>query len=129
MEASKCWKIVEFPKTSFKMKYCKTFYEGQIRSRVKEIIQPLHYPTLQPDQNLLRLWNKNVLTEIYRNIQKFSFKVLQGYSSWESRKAVVQMSFLDTKQKNIGRKICKVKKVLGCVVRAYYFKCQVSWGL
>ena len=108
------------------MKYCKTFCEGQITSRVKEIIQPLHYPTPQPDKNLLRLWNKNFLTEIYRNIQKFSFKVLQEYSSWESRKAAVQMSFLDTEQKNIGWKICKVKKVLGCVVRAYYFKCQVS---
>ena len=99
------------------MKYCKTFYEGQITSRVKEIIQPLHYPTPQPDKNLLRPWNKNFLSKCFKN-------TVQEKNT--SRKAAVQMSYLDTKQKNIGLKIFKVKKVFCCVVRAYYFKCQVS---
>ena len=31
---------VEFPKISIKMKNCKTFYEAQTVSRLKEIIQP-----------------------------------------------------------------------------------------
>ena len=40
MEVSKCLKIVEFSKISSKMKYCKTFYEAQTASHLKEIIQP-----------------------------------------------------------------------------------------
>ena len=39
MEVSKYWKIVEFPKISFKMKYFKILYEAQTASRLKEIIQ------------------------------------------------------------------------------------------
>ena len=41
IEASKCWNIAEFQKTSIKMKNFKTFYEAQIASRVKEIIREL----------------------------------------------------------------------------------------
>ena len=40
MQVSKCWKIVEFPKISIKMKNCKAFYEAQTASSVKENIQP-----------------------------------------------------------------------------------------
>ena len=39
IDVSKYWKIVEFRKTSIKMKNCKTFYETQTASRLKEIIQ------------------------------------------------------------------------------------------
>ena len=99
MEVSKCWKMAEFPKISIKMKYCKTFYEGQTVSCVKEIIQPLQHPSPQLDKILLRLWNKCFLMEIYRNIQTFAFKVLQEHSSWASRNDTVQMFFSDTKQK------------------------------
>ena len=40
MGASKCWKIVDFPNISNKMNNFKTFYEGQVASSLKEIIQP-----------------------------------------------------------------------------------------
>ena len=132
MEVSKCWKIVDFPKIKIKMKNCRTFYEAQTASRLKEIIQnPPNRPpppSPPPEKTLLRLSNKHFFTEIYRNIQTFAFKVLQECSSWESRNRVVQMFFSDTKQKHVCWKICKVKKVFGCVAGAYYFQCQVSWG-
>ena len=68
MELWECWKMVKLPKISVKMKNCKIFYEGQTASRVSEIIQPLSHPSPQPDKILLRLWNKNFIMEIYRNI-------------------------------------------------------------
>ena len=53
------------------MKNCKTFYEAQTVSRLKETIQPtLNLPP--PGKILLRLWNKNFPAEIYRNIQIFA---------------------------------------------------------
>ena len=42
----KMMKIAKFPKISIKMKHCKTFYEAQTASHLKEIIQPLIQPTL-----------------------------------------------------------------------------------
>ena len=44
VEVSKNWKIVKFRKISIKMKNCKTFYETQTASRLKEIIQPPPIP-------------------------------------------------------------------------------------
>ena len=75
---------------------------------------------------LLCLRNKNFLTEIYRNIQTFAFKVLQKCSSWASRNGAAQMFFSDSEQKHAWWKICKVRKVFDCVARAYYFQCQMS---
>ena len=40
MEVSKCWKIVQFPKISIKMKKFQTFYELKTVSRLKKIILP-----------------------------------------------------------------------------------------
>ena len=34
MEVSKCWKIVEFPKNSVKMKKCKAFYKAQTARQI-----------------------------------------------------------------------------------------------
>ena len=67
-------KVVEFPKISIKIKKCITFYEAQTAIPIKEIIQP---PPTHPlsHQVLLLHWNKNFLTEIYRNIQTFAFNV------------------------------------------------------
>ena len=93
MKVSKYWKIVEFRKISFKMKNCKTFYESQTTSHLKEIIQPPPTP-ISPDKILLRLWNKTFLREIYRNIQTFLFKVPHESSSWASGNGAVQMFFL-----------------------------------
>ena len=75
------------------MKNCKTFCKAQIAIRFMEIIQPPPIPP-PPDKNLLRLWNKNLLRKIYRNIQTFAFKVLQECSTCASRNGAVQIFFL-----------------------------------
>ena len=62
-------------KNFIKVKNCKTFYETQTASHLKEVFS-LPPPLILPDI-LLRLWNKNVLKETYRNIQTFAFKVHQ----------------------------------------------------
>ena len=111
------------------MKNRKTFYKVQTASRLKEIIQsPLKTPPPPPppDKILLHLWNKNFLTEIYINIQTLSFKLLLECSSWGVKKWCSGNVFSDTKQKHVCWKICKVKKVFGCVAGTYYFQCQVS---
>ena len=77
---------------SIKVKNCKTFYEAQTVNCLKEI-QPRPNPP-QPYKILLRLWNKNFLTELYRYIQRFAFKVFQKCSSWTPRNGKVQMFFL-----------------------------------
>ena len=64
-----------------------------------------------PDKSFLRLWSKYFLTEIYRNIQTFDFKMLRECSSWASRNGAVQMFFTDTNQKHI----------FGCVCRSIFF--------
>ena len=76
---SKCWKIVEFPKISIKMKNCKTFCEAETTSRLNEIIKPPSNPPPY-DKILLCLWNKTFLTKIYRNIRTFAFKLLHECS-------------------------------------------------
>ena len=92
--------MVRFPKISIEMRYCKTFYEGQTASRVKEIIQPLHYPFPQPDKILLRLWNKNFP---YGDIQKSTGICFQS----ASRNHVVQMFFLTPNRKVLAGKFVK----------------------
>ena len=88
MEVSKCWKVVEFQKNSVKIKSCKTLYEAQTATRLKETIQaPRNSPP--SGKTLLRLWNKIFLREIYRNAQKFAFKVHQESGSWASRKKML----------------------------------------
>ena len=69
------------------MKNCKTFYETQTASNLQEMIHssPRSLPS---DKTLLHLWNKHFLTEIYRNIQTFAFKVLQECSSWGGQEMV-----------------------------------------
>ena len=74
MEASKCWIIVEFPKLSIKIKNFKTFYEAQAVRRLKEVIQ--------------------LLSEIHRIIQIFSFPVFWKCSSRAFRNGAVQIFFL-----------------------------------
>ena len=67
------------------MKSCKTLYEAQTAIRLKETIQAPRNPP-PSGKTLLRLWNKIFLTEIYRNTQKFAFKVYQESGSWASKK-------------------------------------------
>ena len=71
--------------------------------------------------------------------QKFSYGDMQKYADicfestsrmqfWSVRKGCSANVFSDTKQQHNCWKICKVRKVFGCVAGAYYFQCQVSWG-
>ena len=71
---------------------------------------PSTYPP--PDKILLRLWNKNFLAEIYRNIQTFAFKVLQEYDAWASKNGAVQMLFLTPNTNIFSGKFVKSKRVL-----------------
>ena len=65
------------------------------RAALRKLFSLPQSPTQPPsDKILLPLWNKNFLTEIYRNIQTFAFKVLQEHSSLASRNDAAQMFFL-----------------------------------
>ena len=82
------------------MKNCKTFYETQTASRLKEIIQSPPHPILQ-DKNLITFLKQDFLlrryTETYRHLLSKSFKnaVLGGQE-------MVQFKyFSDTKQKHV----------------------------
>ena len=108
MEVSKCWKIVEFSEISIKMKNCKTFYEAQKVSHLKEIIQP----SPNPPPTIYCLWNKHFFTEIYRNMQTFAFKVFQECSSWPSRNGAMQMFFLIPNRNMFTTKFVKSERFL-----------------
>ena len=106
--------MLEFQKISIKMKNCKTFYEAQTVIYPKEIIKPPPnpQPTLPLDKILLRLWDKNFLTEIYRNMQIFAFKVLQECSSFASRNGAAQMFFLTPNRNMFAGKFVKSERLL-----------------
>ena len=95
MEASKCWKMLEFQQISIKWKTVKYFMRPKQRAALKKLFSLFQSP-LHPLSNktLLSLWNRNFLTEIYRNIQTFAFKVLQECSSLASRNDAAHMFFL-----------------------------------
>ena len=87
------------------MKNCKIFYETQIASHLKEIIQPLPQES-QPDKSYyvsgINIFLRRY-TEIYR-IQTFAFEVLQECSFWASRNGAVQIFFLTSNSKKVARK-------------------------
>ena len=95
IEASKQWKIVEFPKIWIKMKNCTTLYEVQTASHTS--------PHPQPHSILLCFWNKNSLTEIHSNIHTLAFKVLQECSSWMSRNGAMQIFFSPNRKMFAGK--------------------------
>ena len=100
------------------MKNCKKLYKVQTASRLKEIFQPP--PTdPSPDKILLRLWNKNFITEIYRNIQAFTFKVFQECGSWASRNDAVQMLFLTPNRNMFAGKFVKSERVLAVLLEQF----------
>ena len=75
------------------MKNCKTFYETQTATRLKEIVQPPPSPHITRKHTDASLKQK-FPREMCRNIQTFVFKVLQESSSWKSGNGAVQMLFL-----------------------------------
>ena len=119
--------MLEFQKTSIKMKNCKTFYEAQTASCLKEIIQPP--PDSQPTPIRQNLTTSLEEKFSYGDIQKYTDICFQsttrmqffGVKKWCSLSVCS-----DTKQKHACWKICKVRKVFDCVGGVYYFQCQVS---
>ena len=87
MEVSKCWNIVEFPKISFKMKNCKTFYGVQTMNHLKEIIQPP--PALPPSGKILLLFGTKVFLPRYTE-QTFAFKMVQECIFWASEACLLE---------------------------------------
>ena len=93
------------------MKNLKTFYESQTASRFREFFSLLStHPS--PFKNLLRLWNKYFLTQIYRNTQTFAFKVPKECSSWTSRNGAVQTFYLTPDRNMFAGKFVKSEKLL-----------------
>ena len=86
--------LAEFPKISVKMMISKHFASPEQRV---VWIKLFSFP---PDKSSLRIWNKYFLTEVYRNIQRFDFQVLQECSSWASINGAVLMLF-QTPTKNM----------------------------
>ena len=126
MKVSECWKIVEFRKISIKMKNCKTFYETQTASRLKEIIKLPPPPCYQIKSYYVFVTKifSGRYTETYRHLLSKCFKNVDfGVRDWCSANV-----FSDAKQKHVCWKICKVRKAFGCASGTYYFQCQVSWG-
>ena len=100
------------------MKNCKTLYEVQTASRLKEIFQPP--PTHpSPDKILLCLWNKNIIKETYRKMQAFTFKVFQECGSWASRNDAVQMLFLTPNRNMLAGKFVKSDRVLTVLLEQF----------
>ena len=90
---------MNFEKFQLKWKIVKHFTRPKQRAALRKLFS-LHQSPIPPDKILLNIWNKNFLTEIYRNIQTFAFKVLQEGSSWLSGNGAVQIIFL-TPNRNI----------------------------
>ena len=111
------------------MKNCKTFYETQTASHVKEIVQIP--PPLSPPHQIkvyyvsgtkIFLWRYKKYTDIcFQSASRMQFLEC---SSRASRNGAVQMFFLT--RSDVCWEICKVKKVSGCVARAYFFQRCVS---
>ena len=128
MEVLKCWIMLEFQNISIKMKNCKSFYEVQTASCLKEIIQPL--PNLQPIPHQIKSYYV-FRKKIYGDIQKYTDIWFQSASKMQFfgvKKWRIPNVFSDTKQKHVYWKFCKVRKVFDCVAGASYFQYQVSWG-
>ena len=87
----------------------------QVAFRKLFSLPPTHPPS---DKILTRLWNKNVLTEKYRNIQTFAFKVLQECSSWASRNDA--NNFLTLNRNMSAGKLLKSERFLA-VLREHIF--------
>ena len=120
-------KMVEFPKKSIKRKNVKHLKEFKQQVPLKKLfsLSPIPSPNqIKPyyvSGTEMFLWR---YTEIYRHMLSYFFK-----SAVLGRKKRCSANvFSYSKQKYFDWKICKVRKASGCVARAYYFQCRVSWG-
>ena len=73
-----------------------------------------------PDKKFLRIWNKNFIIEIYRNMQIFAFQMLWECSSWAFRNSAGQMSFLThTRDMFVGKLVNWIR--FSAVLQKYFF--------
>ena len=105
---------MNFQKFQVKWKIAKHFARTKQRAASVKLfsLPPSHLPL---DKILLRLWNKNFLKEIYRNIQTFALKVFQECSSWASRNGAVQIIFLTLNRNMLAGKFVKSEKFLAAL--------------
>ena len=117
-------KSSNFQKFQLKWKIVKRFTRHKQWAALRKLfsLPPTH---LQPYKILLRLWNKHFLTEIYRNIQTFAFKVFQECSSWPSRNGAVQMFFLTPNRNMFTGKFVKSERFLAVLQEHIIF--DVKW--
>ena len=98
--------MLNFQKRKFKWNIIKHFTRSKQWAALRKLLS-LDPPLILPDKILLRLWNKDFLKEIYRNIQTFAFKVLEECSSWVSRNGPLQIFFLTPNRNMFARKFIK----------------------
>ena len=109
LEIQIVWKIVQ--KFQLKWKIVNYFASFKQRTAWTELFSlPPFHPT--PNKTWLRLWNKNLFKEIYRNIQTYAFKVLQECSSRKSRNGLVQIFFLSPNRNMFSGKFVKSERFL-----------------
>ena len=73
-----------------------------------------------PDNKFLRIWNKNFITEIYRNMQTFAFQMFWECSSWAFRNSAGQMFFLThTRDMFVGKLVNWLR--FSAVLQKYFF--------
>ena len=77
------------------------------------------------DKSILRLLNKNFMTNIYMNIQTFAFQMLRKCSSWTHRNRAVQIFFLAPIKNMFAWKFAKLLRSLA-VLREHIFY-NVEW--
>ena len=65
-EELKWWKIIEYQKTSLKMKNCQILYKGQTTSHLKEVIQPRPKPP--PSDKTLYVFGTKIFLRRYTEI-------------------------------------------------------------
>ena len=73
-----------------------------------------------PDKKFLRIWNKNFITEIYRNMQTFAFQMFWECSSWAFRNSAGQMFFLTHTRDMFVGKLVNWLRFSG-VLQKYFF--------
>ena len=97
---------------------CKAFYKAQTASCLKG--NHSSFPSL-------RLWSKNFLAEINKNKRTFTFKVLQGCTSWGRQKMVQCKCFFWQRTETclLCWKICKSVSFLAVLQEHIIF--NVKW--
>ena len=115
---------MNFQKLQLKRNIVKHFARAKQRRTLWILFSlPPSYPSRE--KTLLRLWIKNFVKEIYRNIQRFAFKVLQECSSWASRNGAVQISFLTPNRNMFIGKFVKLERFLAVLREHIIF--NVKW--